>query len=247
MNSLFNKIIDFFVAIISKLSVLLIILILGLIIFSRIDKLFKMDLIGESISSTEKSILANNSGEDIVEKAGPAEIVYEGNIKPEDSASAVSAVGPNEEEAEIISFEIAEGQSPKEVADNLKGKGLIQDPFTFVTLLENSNLLDRVRVGSYKVPENIKNMELIEAITIPPETESQEELEIINFEIKQEHTPEDVAKLLLDKGFIQDPPSFILLLEDNGLMDRIEPGVYRLPREIKNSELIQTITTPHEN
>lgn len=247
MNNLFSKIIDFFVAIISKLSVLLIILILGLIIFSRIDKLFKMDLIGESISSTEKSILANNSGEDIVEKVGPAEIVYEGNIKPEDSASAVSAGGPNEEESEIIAFEIAEGQSPKEVAENLKEKGLIQDPFTFLTLLENSNLLDRVRVGSYKVPENIKNMELIEAITIPPETETQDELEIINFEIKEEHTPEDVAKLLLDKGFIQDPPSFILLLEEGGLMDRIETGVYRLPKEITNAELIQTITTPHEN
>ncbi|MFB0971905.1 MAG: endolytic transglycosylase MltG [Tissierellia bacterium] len=245
MNSVINKIIDFFATVVSKLSVLLIILVLGLIIFSRIDKLFKMDLIGETISNPERLITANVPEEEAKVDSGPAKIVYEGDIKPEDSASAINAENINPDDLSIIGFEIFEGQSVTEIANTLRDKKLIQDPDTFVKLLESSNLLDRIIPGVYKVPENIKNMELIESITIPPEEGVVAETEMINFEIKPEDTPNDVAKTLLDKGFIQDPPSFIMLLESNGLMESIVPGIYKLPKDIINVELIKTITTPH--
>ncbi|NLW41983.1 MAG: endolytic transglycosylase MltG [Tissierellia bacterium] len=245
MNSVFNKIIDFFASIISKLSVLLIIIVLGLVIFSRIDKLFKMDLIGETISNPERLINANVLEEETIDNSGPAKIVYEGNIKPEDSASAINAESLDPDGNNIVGFEIVEGQSVTEIANTLRDKNLIQDPHTFVSLLETSNLLDRIIPGVYKVPGNIKNMELIESITIPPEEGVAEESEMIDFEIKPEDTPEDVAKTLLDKGLIQDPPSFILLLESNGAMESIMPGVYKLPNDILNAELIKAITTPH--
>lgn len=245
MNNFFNSVVDLIATIFSKLSVLLIIIVLGLIIFSRIDKLFKMDLISGTISASEKLIIANGSEEKPVENTGPAKIVYEGNIKPEDSAIASNVGSSEEDETEIISFEITEGQTPKEVATTLKDNGLIQDVQTFIGLLENSNLLDRIIPGVYKVPENIKNLELIESVTIPPEDNEVEEAEVISFEIKSEHTPQDVAQLLLEKGLILDPPSFIILLEENGLMDSITQGVYRLPKDIKNAELLEAITTPH--
>lgn len=247
MNNPFNKIIDVVTSFASRLSVLLIILVLGLIIFSRLDKLFNMNIIDDNIPSAENLILSNKDKDYGNETDKPALIVYEGNIKPEDSLSIKSKKEESEKPDDIVAFEIYEDQSPREVATTLKDKGLIQDIETFIVLLEGSNLLERIIPGTYNLPKNIKNMELIESITIPPtnEEEVMEEIEYISFEISEVDTPNDVAKILLDKGFIQDPPSFIKLLEENNLLEKIIPGIYKLPKDIKNQELIETITEAH--
>ncbi len=99
----------------------------------------------------------------------------------------------------------------------------------------------------YKVPENIKNMDLLAAITIAASTvenngETNESIKLVTFEIKSGDAPSEVAKLLQDNGLIQDPPSLILLLEEKNLIDDIKPGVYNVPLDIKNADLIESIT-----
>lgn len=240
-----NKIIDFFAFILSKLSIVLIIVILTVIIFSRIDKLFNMDIM------TDKVSFPNNKTE-VVDSSGPAKIYYEGNIKPSDEQN--KNVTKDEEGKiidEIITFEILEDQSPEQVADLLKNYNLIQDKTTFINLLENANLLDGIKPGVYKVPSNIKNLDLIETITI---VASQSELdarisgektpvEIITFTIDEDDNFEDISKILKSNNLIQDIPSFKLLLEEKNLMDEIVPGVYKVPADIKNADLINYITT----
>lgn len=244
---MFNKIIDFLVFIVSKLSVLLIILVLGLIIFSRMDKLFNMNIIGDRIvfSDNEKN------GEKQIENKGRAKIIYEGNIKPSDEVrSEVNTDAEGNVLEEVVTFEILEEQDAKQVAEVLKNYNLIQDSATFISLLERANLIDGIKPGVYKVPSNIKNLDLIETITIVASRSeldsriSGEEnpVEIVTFEIKEEDNLNKVSDILKSNDLIQDKNTFKLLLEEAELTDSIKPGVYKVPANIKNADLIEYIT-----
>lgn len=245
LKSFFNKIIDVFSFVFSKLSILIILLVLGLLIYTRLNSLFKLDLIGEG--SLLRNTMNQINQEEVVEtRQGPAKIVYHGNVPTEEEV-----VETTEDEGEIISFEIIEEQSPQQVAQMLKSVGLISDPPSLVLLLEESGLQNSIVPGSYEVNSTILNRELIAEITNTEAEVSSEStttpsgetaINLVSFEIVEGQTPEEVANVLKDAGLISDPPSFILLLDNANLRDEIKPGVYRVPSDIKNLDLIETIT-----
>lgn len=245
---MFNKIIDFLAFVISKLSVLLIILVLGLIIFSRMDKLFNMNIMQDRIAFSDNEKNTENTDEN----KGKAKIIYEGNIKPSDEIrSEVSTDAEGNVLEEVVTFEILEEQDAEQVAEVLKNYNLIQDSATFISLLERANLIDGIKPGVYKVPSNIKNMDLIETITIiasRSELDSrisgeEKPVEIVTFEIKEEDNLDKVAELLKSNELIQDKATFKILLKEAELTDSIMPGVYKVPANIKNADLIEYITT----
>lgn len=149
-------------------TILLIVLALGIVILSRLDKLFDTDLVADS------QIVLNlgqfEDSEPVIEPQN-APIVYDGT-SPVGNSNDIEVVTPEqstETTINIVTFEILEGQTPDEVANTLQATGLIQDSYTFVDLLNQTNLAADIKPGMYKVPANIKNLDLIETITIAGE------------------------------------------------------------------------------
>lgn len=260
MRNFYNKILDIINVIFSKLSIVIIVLILGILIYSRLDKLFKIGLISEGsiINNTLNQI---NQEEIIENNDGPARIIYRGEL-PSDNLEEVAneETEEAEEPAETISFNIIPEQTPQQVTRMLRDLGLISDPASLILLMENQGLIDSIQPGSYEVKDNILNQELISVITNteyqPADTEetanetnedttessSSSEIDLVTFEILEGQTPEEVAASLRDVDLIQDPQSFILLIDNANLRDEIKPGVYRVPSNIRNLDLVETIT-----
>lgn len=259
MRNFYNKILDIINVIFSKLSIVIIVLILGILIYSRLDKLFKIGLISEGsiINNTLNQI---NQEEIIENNDGPARIIYRGEL-PSDNLEEVANTETEEveEPAETISFNIIPEQTPQQVTRMLRDLGLISDPASLILLMENQGLIDSIQPGSYEVKDNILNQELISVITNteyqPADTEetasessnttgssSSSEIDLVTFEILEGQTPEEVAASLRDVDLIQDPQSFILLIDNANLRDEIKPGVYRVPSNIRNLDLVETIT-----
>lgn len=74
----------------------------------------------------------------------------------------------NEVATETVTFTILEGSSAENAAEILKQAGLIQDSASFIGILNQNGLRDMIRPGEYTVDKNIKNLDLIEKITINP-------------------------------------------------------------------------------
>lgn len=164
MGNFNEKVSDFFFNFIEFISIVLVVLILGFIIVSRLDSLFNTNLIA---NENVMSILGieNNSEVSEVTNSKPI-IIFEGEL-PE-TETKVEVVSPNEKEPkiEIVTFEIVATDTVDQVAEKLLNAGLIQDAFTFKDILNQMNLADSITPGLYKVPKNIKNLDLVETITI---------------------------------------------------------------------------------
>ncbi len=244
MKNFYNKILDIINVIISKLSIVLIVLLLGLIIYSRLDKLFQIGFLSENNLIDSK---LNTKIEEPVDN-GPAKVVYRGELPSDDEEVLVENNGKK------ISFEIMGNQSPEQVAKMLKDVGLISDPPSLILQMEGAGLLDSLKPGSYEVNDNILNRELIAVITgtdyaVEDSQENDksndkpgEDLELVTFEILEGQSLEEVSNTLKDVKLIQDTQTFINLVENANLRDDVKVGVYRLPKNIKNIDLIESIT-----
>lgn len=164
MSSFNEKISDFFFNIIEFISILLIILILGFIIVSRLDSLFNTNLISDE---NVIAILGIENNPEIKEELNSKPIViFEGDLPSDEPKVEVVSPNENEPKIEIVTFEILATDTLDQVCEKLINAGLIQDSFTFKDLLNQMNLSENVTPGLYKVPKNIKNLDLVETITI---------------------------------------------------------------------------------
>lgn len=164
MGSFNEKISDFIFNFIEFISIILVVLILGFIIISRLDSLFNTNLIA---AENVMTVLGLEKHAEVSENTNSKpEIVFEGEL-PNDE-SKIEVVSPNEKEPkiEIVTFEITKADTLDQVIEKLINAGLIQDAFTFKDLLNQMNLSENVTPGLYKVPKNIKNLDLVETITI---------------------------------------------------------------------------------
>lgn len=146
-------------------TILIIVLALGVVVLSRLDKLFDTNLMADSQIVLNLGQLENT--EPVVEPE-QAPIILDGT-NPSGTTNNIEVITPEqpvETTIQIVAFEIIDGQTPAEVADTLRNAGLIQDSYTFVDLLNQTNLAGDIKPGVYKVPANMKNLDLIETITL---------------------------------------------------------------------------------
>lgn len=73
----------------------------------------------------------------------------------EDSSSATN----------LITFVISSGEGSSKIAENLYKAGLIDDPNSFNQYLEDNGYDNRLRTGSYNIPESSSYEEIANAIT----------------------------------------------------------------------------------
>lgn len=246
MKNIFNKFLDVLSYLFSKLSYVIIIVVLGLFVFSKLNNLFDVGIIDNENFISKKLNL--NSEEEVVDLS-PAKIIYKGGRPSEEQIQAEEEFLKSK--GSIVSFEIKANQSVDEVCDSILAAGLINDPTSFKMMLESTKLIDKIEPGTYEVPSDIRNRDLISEIThtetvneniSSKNVEKEETIDLVTFEIKEEDGPIEVCNTLKEAGLIQDTTTFINLLEDANLLDEIKPGKYRLPRNIKNIDLIESIT-----
>lgn len=251
MKTFFNKIIDIISFIFSKLSYLIIILVLGLIIFSRLNNLFDVEILSDNglIAKNLNIISKDITSKEEKKQDTVAKIIYKGGKPSEEDILAQEEFAKSRQN--LVSFTIEANEVPQTVAEKLQSLQLIVDPASFLMMLDNLNLLDKIEPGKYEVVSDIKNKDLISIITNtdmdyngtknkPVETEGS--INLISFEIKEGNSLEDVAATLKNVGLIQDTTTFIMLVKNANLANDIKPGVYRLPKDIKNLDLIESIT-----
>lgn len=246
MKNIFNKFLDVLSYLFSKLSYVIIIAVLGLFVFSKLNNLFDVGIIDNENFISKKLNL--NAEEEVVDLS-PAKIIYKGGRPSEEQIQAEEEFLKSK--GSIVSFEIKANQSVDEVCDSILAAGLINDPTSFKIMLESTKLIDKIEPGTYEVPSDIRNRDLISEIThtetvnesiSSKNVEKEETIDLVTFEIKEEDGPIEVCNTLKETGLIQDTTTFINLLEDANLLDEIKPGKYRLPRNIKNIDLIESIT-----
>lgn len=246
MKDVFNKFLDILSYIFSKLSYLIIIAVLGLFVFSKLNNLFDVGIIDNENFISKKF---NLSSQEEVVSASPAKIIYKGGRPSEEEIQAEEDFLKSK--GSIVSFEIKANQNIDEICQSLVATGLIEDISSFKMMLESTKLIDNIEPGTYDVPSDIRNRDLISEIThtqpvneniSSKNLEKEETIDLVSFEIKEEDGPIEVCNTLKEVGLIQDTTTFLNLLEDANLLDEIKPGKYRLPRNIKNIDLIESIT-----
>lgn len=246
MKDIFNKFLDILSYIFSKLSYVIIIAVLGLFVFSKLNNLFDVGIIDKENFISKKLNL--NSQEEVVDLS-PAKIIYKGGRPSEEQIQAEEDFLKSK--GSIVSFEIQPNQSIDEICQNILAAGLIEDSSAFKKMLESTKLIDKIEPGTYEVPADIINRDLISEIThtevvneniSSKNVEKEETIDLVSFELKEEDGPIEVSNTLKEAGLIQDTTTFINLLEDANLLDEIKPGKYRLPKNIKNIDLIESIT-----
>lgn len=246
MKDILNKFLDILSYIFSKLSYVIIIAVLGLFIFSKLNNLFGVGIIDNENFLSKKLIL---NTEEEIESTGPAKIIYKGGRPSEEEIQAEEEFFKSK--GSIVAFEIEANQSLDEVCEKLVEVGLIQDIPSFKMILEATKLTDKIEPGTYEVAADIRNRDLISEIThtevvnediSSKNVEREETINLVSFEIKEEDGPIELCNTLKEVGLIQDTETFIGLLEDANLLEDIKPGKYRLPKNIKNIDLIESIT-----
>lgn len=165
MKDFFYNIYDLFLNLFEKIIIIIVVAILALIILSRINKLFKINV----LNIEDK--LPINQEEIVVKENGNAPIYYMGELPEEKAVEEIEDVKVDNDtnaknQLNIIAFEIKEEDTIKDVMETLRSVGLIQDPVTMENLITSMNLNENITPGTYRVPENIKNLDLIETITI---------------------------------------------------------------------------------
>lgn len=148
--------------IIERGSVLIVALILGFIIFSRLDNLFQSNLISlNNVSIDEQKDL-------YVQNEGVAPIIFKGELAKEEpkTNNVTEIVNDKPREIQQIEFEITTEDDLNSILDKFVNLGFIEDKNTFKGMLEDLRLTGYITPGVYKVPANIKNLELAETITI---------------------------------------------------------------------------------
>lgn len=246
MKDILNKFLDILSYIFSKLSYVIIIAVLGLFIFSKLNNLFDVGIIDNENFLSKKLNL--NTEEEVV-STGPAKIIYKGGRPSDEEIQAEEEFFKSK--GSIVAFEIKPNQSLDEVCEKLVEVGLIQDIPSFKMILEATKLTDAIEPGTYEVAADIRNRDLISEITHTEEVnedissknvEREETIELVSFEIKENDGPIELCNTLKEVGLIQDTETFIGLLENANLLEDIKPGKYRLPKNIKNIDLIESIT-----
>ena len=152
-----------------------IILAVGGLIFWRLDKLFNTNIINEN------AIIQNENGQTEIfnifnndDKDKEVDEDTESGDKNNDDKKVLGAVETVEstqavsepDEPEIVTFIIPEGITNEEVGNVLLESKLIKHVPTFMQLLEDLSASEDIKPGEYNVPSNIKNLDLIETITI---------------------------------------------------------------------------------
>ncbi|MDO5725062.1 MAG: hypothetical protein Q4P29_02040 [Tissierellia bacterium] len=161
---------DFIYKLIDYLLLLIILLIVGSLIFWRVDKLFQTNIIDSAIQGTESPYgqAITNMNEFIEGFAktdiNPDEVIEDEEEPVKQEGETVTLSQPKV--VLIIDFEIPEGATVDEVGAILKEHKLIEDILSFKVMLEDLGVEDDIKPGKYSVPENIKNLDLIETITI---------------------------------------------------------------------------------
>ena len=155
----------------------IIILAVGGLIFWRLDKLFNTNIINEN------AIIQNENGEteifnifnsDDKDEDDKKDDNTESGDKSNDDKKVLGAVETVEstqavtepDEPDIVTFVIPEGVTNEEVGNVLLESKLIKHVPTFIQLLEDLSAAEDIKPGEYNVPSNIKNLDLIETITI---------------------------------------------------------------------------------
>lgn len=246
MKGFFNKFLDVLSYIFSKLSYLIIIVVLGLFVFSRLNNLFDVGIINQENFISKTLNLTVDQEET---SSGPAKIIYKGGKPSAQDIEAEEEFARNK--GNLVSFEIGPNQSIDQICQTLLDKGLIVDPPSFKMMLETTNMADKIEPGKYDVAADIRNRDLISEIThtelVNEEissrpVEGDSNIDLVSFEILEDDDPRQVAEKLRELGLIQDVATFLNLLEDANLLEEIKAGKYRLPRNIKNLDLIESIT-----
>lgn len=172
-------------SLLERLAVLIIAALMIFIIFSKLDSLLDTGI----VKQVEENI--TRSEDLVVHKEGSAPIVYKGQnaqaYSQEETTEDALLVEGSKRDYNIVSFEIYEGQTPEEVSQLFVDLGLITSPPTFLAMLEDANLLDGIRPGTYDVQSNITNLDLIDTITVSPAIQ---EIESENPELMEAPTEE---------------------------------------------------------
>ena len=75
---------------------------------------------------------------------------------------------PNIEDLEIINVNIPQGSSASEISSILDSTGVITSKLAFELYLRNENLTDKLRSGSYEIPNNLNFEELTSVLLKGP-------------------------------------------------------------------------------
>ncbi|MDO5037434.1 MAG: hypothetical protein Q4E37_03935 [Tissierellia bacterium] len=138
-----------------------------------------------------------------------------------------------------ILVDIPTGASPEEVGQILAQAGLVEDPTYFSQMVLDQGLEGYFTPGLFEFEEDASQEQIIEDLTQEGLAKAQESIE---FTIVSGSSPEEVASLLLERGLITHPPSFVKMLEDQGLINNIISGDYVVEKPIKAQELLELIT-----
>ena len=161
MNRFLYNLYNILLNIIEKASVLLIVGVLSLIIFSRLDNLFQSDIV------TLNPISVNEENDLLVQNDGAAPIVYKGSLTNDDTTSNVTRIDKEDtRDIPTITFEITDEDNIDTILNKFVELGFIEDKGTFKSLLNDLGVAGYINPGVYEVPENIKNLDLAETITI---------------------------------------------------------------------------------
>lgn len=170
MKRFFLWLLDTLYGVLDYIIMIAIVLVLGVVISWRLGKLFNTDIINNSVISTAESTKDDllglfNTKDDEPEEEPKLEVKpAEVEVPTNGLETATPVVGP--EEQKIVAFTITETATLDDVANTLMELNLIKHIPTFKELLSELGVSEDVKPGEYRVPSNIKNMDLIETITL---------------------------------------------------------------------------------
>lgn len=149
MSKFSEKVKDFLYDATDYVLIIAIVLVVFVVITWRLDVLFA--------KNTNKSESNQPKVEEDVDKNS------EGS-SAKDSEGSAPAEKEEEKAPQMVTFEIPEGALPPTIANILFEKGLIQDKVEFLQRSRDLEMDTKFRPGSYEVPSDIKNEDLIKTI-----------------------------------------------------------------------------------
>ncbi len=126
---------------------------------------------------------------------------------------------------EITEFEVPEGSTVTEIADLLRDDGLISQPLLFRWLASEQEV-ESLKAGTYRLSKNMTMSEIIALLSEDREGEGGNEVEL---QIIEGERVEQVAKKMVDAGFVENPDEFLAVVRDAEPFKEKHPRLQSIP------------------
>lgn len=215
-----NKISDFLFGLLKLLIVLVILGLLLFIVQSRIKHLY---------ATAIDPALANKSIVEVFQNQLPVVETFEDEKTPQTETSTPR---------EMTEIQISEGQSVRDIGNQLKEMGFIEDVDTFIQKTRDMNAYPYFKAGTFQVAKDADNEELINVLTRDEKEKASGTFEIT---LPGSCTTAQVADILLAQNLIQSKDAFIKEVQNMGAEGKFIAGTHVIHGPIKTADLIRTL------